>query len=210
MKLKDLIEARIENPLEKWIDANVTEVMSDSHDGGTRYVDEYVSTEFSFNDNKITFHDSRGQKLMAMKMKEQPKFSNDMWSNKNVVEDPSYLYMNFDITDWSKIPSIFSSYFVDGRASHVSTLKGIKEFKTMKSFFMRGDGISMKKPIGVLELLKVQRLEKVRYQTQPLSEVDRAFEKVLMIIQKYLKADRSLVDCQTELIEAGFEDWAKL
>jgi len=58
---------------------------------------------------------------------------------------------------------------------------------------------------GLLGLLKWPALKEVRGISIPTKEMREA----LKIVQKHLK-DRDTLECQNELIDAGFEEWAKL
>jgi len=65
--------------------------------------------------------------------------------------------------------------------------------------------------IDYLHVFRIKGLKKIRLdelaQNQPEFSDER---KIQEIINKHLAGDRDIMDCQEELIEAGFEKWARI
>jgi len=100
------------------------------------------------------------------------------------------------LTSLEGAPSQVGRYF-DCSYNKLTSLVGIhKIIKSCKEIYLQGNPIKE----GGLGLLLIKDLEHIS------SELP-AFE----IIRKYLgKGKRGMIDCQTELIKAGFKEYAKL
>jgi hypothetical protein len=137
------------------------------------------------------------------------KCGGDFWCNNNQLTSldgaPSeiggdFMCTNNDLTSIDGAPSIIDGGFYININNLVS-LKNIH--KTIKK--MKGSFIAYRNPIksNVLGLLLIDGCNVV--------ELDNI--KVTDIINKYLREPMSkqrMIDCQNELIDAGFDDFAQL
>ena len=88
----------------------------------------------------------------------------------------------------------------------IKSIKDIdKKISYCEKLYLAGNPIEG----GVLSLLKINGLKEISL-GDVLDRRGSDLRAVAHIIQKHLRSDRDIMDCQDELIDAGFESYAKL
>jgi len=120
-------------------------------------------------------------------------------ANLNSLEGaPTSVGGSFICYDCPKLTSLEGAPTSIGSAfycSQCSKLTKLSHIKSAKSLHLKSTPIT-----NLLYVFKIKGLE----------EIISGIEKLDGIINKHLKSDRDIMDCQEELIEAGFERYAKL
>lgn len=107
-------------------------------------------------------------------------------------------FKDSEFSDFSFLPGTVSA--LSFMNCDIVSLKGLSNVvKSCKSLT-----ISFKTESGLLELLKLNELEKIAlFNSVTYSDSDLA--KALMIVYDHLEKDRDLLECQSDLIDAGLE-----
>lgn len=120
---------------------------------------------------------------------------------------PEYVGGDFDVDNNSLTSFEFSPRDIRGdyfcSSNHITSLEGIhKHIDSIDGHFIAGPVSNEHKATitsHVLGLLKIKKLQGVDINNRPVED----------ILDKYLP-EGDIIECQQELIEAGFDDFAKL
>jgi hypothetical protein len=224
MKLQDLHEATSQRlftskkSIEKWLKAesitkfvihdDLTVDVSEENDGGATITNSnllYLPVIF----NKVDCYFSLGSTFKSLKG--CPKFVRDtfsIWHNLivNLEGAPQIIGNDFNLCEISEIENfkggprqVGGDFYVTGAVS-LTSLTGLPDE-------IHGDYYCpLSKPIPVLDILRVKHLSKT-----VTSGGSSDWSIVAAILNKYLKqpyGNKRIIECQSALIDAGFEEWA--
>lgn len=129
------------------------------------------------------FDDMRGKLLRA----------GDLWGQNGSVT----------LENFKEVPNGFTGYSFSARLGSFAGIEYITSMEQLNLHILPGFAG------GVLKLLKVPNLRAIIISDQQLNEKNVDFEKAIEIVQRHLQ-NKNVPECQQELIEAGFEQFAKL
>lgn len=111
------------------------------------------------------------------------------------------------LKSWSNVPT--SVRYVKLKGIHVETFKNVERLEKLRTLYVAGHQHGTIITCGLLRLLKCPRLTNINCETS----IDRVLRGALWIVESYLTEDgseRDIIACQSELIEKGYEEYAKL
>ena len=121
-----------------------------------------------------------------------------------------------DVHDFSRFPRVIKSTIIFGDNCKFDSLKGINKHFTEIDGMIYVDGRKIKSRIlGVIKIKGVKRLSMgANWRKQFIANAQKGFD-FEEIIEKYLPASDSyqggdIFDCQEELIDLGFTEYAQL
>jgi len=112
------------------------------------------------------------------------------------------------LKSWDELPT--SVRYVHLSGLHVETFKNVERLENMHSLYVEGHQHGTIITCGLLRLLKCPKLTRINCGSV---NVERRLKDVLWIVETYLTedgAERDIIACQSELIEKGYEEYAKL
>lgn len=114
----------------------------------------------------------------------------------------------YTVNDFSQIPNVKIVTLID---CDIKSLKGIEKLTKLESIIFQSVDLSNKLKCPLLRLFKIPKIKNVYFLEHALPE------KLVDVMYKFLPNGRgavqavgSLPECQQEMIEAGFQEYAKL
>lgn len=159
-------------------------------------------------DGKILI-DGSGDKLSIFSVTDSGKnskwsspFSSSDWDSATKVVK----FVRIDFPNFQNLPDVEALHF---ERCTIDSIKGIEQLHKLEALdFVVMDG--PQKPFGVLRFLKLPNLNEISIRDTGWFKTPEAEADFEHIIQTQLNGDRDIIACQTELIDAGFEEWAEL
>jgi len=109
----------------------------------------------------------------------------------------------FILDDWSVIPNV-PKLNLGGVV--IKTFKGIEKRDKIKILeLMDGGGYDLKVECGLLSLLKFRG--EIEFDS---GNHDRLQDALSIVVKEQSKPEPDIIECQSALIDAGFDEWAKL
>lgn len=111
------------------------------------------------------------------------------------------------LKSWDELPTSLRVIRLSGL--HVETFKNVERLENMSTLYVEGHQHGTIITCGLLRLLKCPKLIRINY----TPTIERRLRDALWIVESYLTVDgseRDIIACQSELIERGLEEYAKL
>lgn len=155
--------------------------------------------------NKKLRSDVWDLKIQARQYLHDPKFywpfGETKLGNLHILQNGTTL---LTMDDWTEVPSSITWCVLGG--VNIASLKGIERLTKLKHITLEAANASTVATGGLLRLLKCPSLDDIFIN---MTYVEQRTRAALRIINKHLK-DKNIPECQQELIEEGFEEYAKL
>lgn len=133
------------------------------------------------------------------------------WSSpfKSTAWDDAIKVVKFsrvDFPNFQNLPDVEALHFEHGVITSIKGIETLHKLEALDFVLMEAP----QEPFGVLRFLKVPNLKEVNFRDTGWFKTPDAEADFEHIIQTHLSGDRDIIACQTELIDAGFEEWAEL
>lgn len=203
MKLTEIVNAKLPTSISKWFRKHARVMRLREWNDGSRPL--LTGNEIAQVLKGTDSHDLPGNTFKLWLEFDNHKYEPtelkpEEWNKAfgRVIMHVVYSHAHFDNSNALFVPEKVSTVYLSN--CEINSLKFPDDVKCRVLAFE-----DTKIKCGLLGLLKNEGIEHV----EGAYETDRDLEKALSIVDKHL-ADRNIIECQSDLIDAGFEEWAKL
>jgi len=130
-----------------------------------------------------------------------PDFSVDLWTAVFGDQVKHQTVFNGILKDPKKLftPAKLLRLYLNG-----AVVESVKFPPSVNTNSLNFEDVKIK--CGLLNLMKTENIKTVHGFNEADNDVEKAFE----IVNKHLKEGKDIIECQSDLIDAGFEKWAKV